>query len=169
MEPFKLREEILKEHSLAQCKKIVQWVGSDQKHFDELFNLFLNDEYRVTQRAGWPLSKCVEQHPGFIKKNFGKLITNLQRSHLHDAIKRNTIRLLQHVDIPKKYQGQVMNTCFSYVETPKEAVAIKAFSLTVLGKLAKNYPEILPELKLLIEERWDYETAAFRSRAKKIL
>ena len=169
MEPFKLREEILKEHSLAQCKKIVQWIGSDQQRFNELFNLFLTDEYRVTQRAAWPLSKCVELHPEFIKKNFGKLINNLQRSHLHDAIKRNTIRLLQYVDIPKKYQGQVMNICFSYVEAPKEAVAIKAFSLTVLGKLAKSYPEILPEIKLLIEEQLPHQTAAFKSRAKQLL
>jgi hypothetical protein len=46
-----LREEILKEHSKAQSNKIVSWIGNSQKKFDELFNLFLNDEYRVTQRA----------------------------------------------------------------------------------------------------------------------
>ena len=169
MEPFNLREEILQEHSLTQCKKIVQWVGSDQQRFNELFHLFLNDEYRVTQRAAWPLSKCVEQHSGFIKKNFGKLINNLQRAHLHDAIKRNTIRLLQYVDIPKKYHGQVMNICFEYLEAPKEAVAIKAFSLTVLGKLAKYYPEILLEIRLLIEEQLPHQTAAFKSKAKQLL
>jgi hypothetical protein len=32
----------------------------------------------------------------------------------------------------------------------------------------KDYPGIKQELKLIIEERWPYETAAFRSRAKKI-
>jgi hypothetical protein len=169
VEPFDLRDEILKEHSLTQCKKIAQWVGNDQRKFDELFNLFLNDEYRVTQRAAWPLGKCVELYPGFMKKNFGKLINNLRRPGLHDAIKRNTIRLLQYVEIPTKYQGQVMDICFGYVESPKEAVAIKAFSLTVLGKLAKDYPEILPEIKLLIEEQLPRQTAAFKSRAKQLL
>ena len=166
---FDLRAEILQEHSLSQCRKIVQWVGDDQQRFNELFNLFLHDEYRVTQRAAWPLSKCVELHPGFIKKQFGKLVSNLKRPNLHDAIKRNTIRLLQYVEIPKKYQGEVMNICFAFVEAPKEAVAIKAFSLTVLGQLAKSYPEILPEIKLLIEEQLPQQTAAFKSRAKKLL
>ena len=60
-----LRDEILKEHSKPQCNKIVQWVGDSQKRFDGLFNLFLNDEYRVTQRAAWPLSYCVIAHPEF--------------------------------------------------------------------------------------------------------
>ena len=51
-----LRAQILKAHSKANCTKIVNWVGSNQTRFDELFNLFLTDEYRVVQRAGWPLS-----------------------------------------------------------------------------------------------------------------
>jgi hypothetical protein len=62
-----------------------------------------------------------------------------------------------------------MDICFRYIAFPNEAVAVKAFSLTVLQNLSKTYPEILPEIKLLIEERWDHETAAFKSRAKKIL
>lgn len=164
-----LEYEILKEHSKEQCGKIVAWVGSSQPRFDELFALFLQGEYRITQRASWPLSYCVEAHPGFIKKNFDKLLDNLQRPGLHDAVKRNTIRLLQYVTIPEKFQGKVMDICFAYVASPTEAVAVKAFSLTVLGNLAKIYPDILPEIKLLIEEQLPHQTAAFKSRAKHFL
>ncbi len=62
-----------------------------------------------------------------------------------------------------------MDICFKYVESPTEAVAVKAFSLTVLSNLAKLYPEILPELKLLIEDQLPHQTAAFRSRAKVLI
>jgi hypothetical protein len=165
----KLREQILQEHSKANCMTIVNWVGSSQQRFDELFALFLNDGYRVTQRAAWPVSYCVEAHPAFIKKNFVKLVKNLQQPGLHDAVKRNTIRLLQYVDIPVKYQGPVMDICFGYVASPTEAVAVKAFSLTVLGNLSKQYPEIIPEIKLLIENQLPHQTAAFKSRAKAFL
>jgi hypothetical protein len=163
-----LREEILKEHSKAQCNKIVNWIGNSQKKFDELFNLFLNDKYRVTQRAAWPLSYSVIANPEFIKNNFSRLINNLKKPSLHNSIKRNSIRLLQFVSIPKKFHGDIMEICFRYVESPTEPVAIKAFSLTVLSNLSKQYPEILPEIKLLIEEQWPHQTAAFKSRAKKL-
>ena len=166
---FILREAILKEHSKTQCTKIVNWVGASQQRFDELFNLFLNDEYRVVQRAAWPVSYCVQAHPEFIKKHWNSFVKNLQKPNLHNAVKRNSIRLLQDIAIPKKHQGQIMDICFNYVESPTEAVAVKAFSLTVLGNLAKQYPEILPEIKLLIQEQMLHQTAAFKSRAKAFL
>lgn len=164
-----LREEILKEHSKAQCNKIVQWVGDSEKRFEELFNLFLNDVYRVNQRAAWPVSYCVIAYPKFIKKNFGRLIKNLQKAELHNSIKRNSVRLLQHVDIPEKFQGEIMEICFGYVASPIEPVAVKAFSLTVLGNLAKKYPEIIPEIKVLINEQLPHQTAGFKSRVGKLL
>lgn len=129
----------------------------------------MNDQYRVTQRAAWPLSYCAIAHPFFMKKNFDKLINNLGKPNMNDSIKRNTVRLLQQLGIPEKLEGAVMEICFNYMESPKEAVAIKAFSLTTLGKLAKKYPEIIPEIKLLIEEQLMHQSAAFKSSAKKIL
>jgi hypothetical protein len=164
-----LRTEILKEHSKAQCSRIVAWVGRSTERFDELFNLFLNDEYRVVQRAAWPISNCVIAHPGFITKHWDLLLKNLAKPDLHVSVKRNTVRLIQQVDIPKKYQGEVMDICFNYMASPTETVGVKAFSLSILGNLAAQYPEIIPEIKLLIEDQLPHQTAAFKSRAKKFL
>ncbi|MDQ2863917.1 MAG: hypothetical protein M3R50_09770 [Bacteroidota bacterium] len=164
-----LTEEILKEHSRKQCDKIVSWVREDAGKFNELFNLFLDGEYRITQRAAWPLSYCVIAHPALMKNNFEKFIANLKKPGLHDSIKRNSVRLLQSVDIPQEYEGDVMETCFRYLESANEAVAIKAFSLTVLGTLSKKYPEIIPEIKLLIEDQLPHQTSAFKSSAKMFL
>lgn len=162
-----LREEILKEHSKNQCNKIVTWIGDSQKRFDELFNLFLNDEYRVTQRAAWPLSNSVIDHPEFIKNKFSLLLNNLKKPGLRNSIKRNTIRIFGQVAIPKKFEGEIMEICFEYIASPDEMVAIKAYSLSVLQKLSKKYPEILPEIKVLIEDQLPHQTPAFKSRAKK--
>lgn len=164
-----LREQILQEHSKAMCARIVQWVGNAQERFDELISLFFNDEHRVVQRAGWPVSYCVAAHPRFILKHFDMLVKNLHKPDLHNAVKRNSMRLLQSVNIPELYQGEIMDICFQYIATPGQAAAVKAFSLTVLQNLAIIYPEILPEIKLIIEEQWDRETPAFKSRAKKIM
>jgi hypothetical protein len=166
---MKLRETILKPHSKASCDRIVKWIGDDQKRFDELFALSLDDEFKVSQWAGWPLSYCVQKHPKLIKKHFRELLKNVERKGIHEAVKRNTVRLLQYADIPGKFHGEVMDLCFRYISSPTEAVAVKAFSITVLQNLARQYPEIINEIKLVIEERWDYETVAFKTRAKKLL
>ncbi len=164
-----LRYEIRKEHSKIQCTRIVSWVGGNQEKFDELFHLFLHDEYRVIQRAAWPLSYCAIAHPNLMRKNFDKLVKNLQKPNLHDAVKRNTVRVLQEIDIPRKYHGVVMDICFRYLESVNEATAVKVYSLGILGKLAKQYPEIIPEIKLLAEDRSLHQRPAFKSKAKAFL
>lgn len=164
-----LKETILEEHSKKQCDLIVKWIGNDSGRFAQLMKLFFEGEYRVTQRAAWPMSYCVQKYPELIRPYFKKLLDNLNKKGLHNSIIRNTVRLLQTVDIPKKFEGQVMNTCFNFIQDPSTAVAVKAFSLTILEHLSVKYPEIIPELKLIIEERWGQETVAFRTRARKIL
>jgi hypothetical protein len=164
-----IRETLLAEHSKKQCDKIVEYIGNDKRRFAALMKLFFEGEYRLTQRAAWPMSYCVGNHPELIEPYYKPLIDNLKKKGLHNAIIRNTVRLLQDVEIPKKYQGKVMSLCFEFIQSHETMVAIKAFSLTILEKLSHSYPEIRPELKLIIEERWEHETPAFRSRAKKIL
>src|SRR5450432_171027 len=101
-----LEEALLKEHSKKQCDKIVHFIGSSKERFAELMKLFFAGEYRVTQRAAWPMSYCVRNHPQLIQPYFKKLLGNLEKNDLHDALKRNTVRLLQDVEIPKKHHGK---------------------------------------------------------------
>ena len=161
-----LRDMILESHSKSQTNKIINWVGQDQHRFDELVTLFLNDEYRVTQRAAWPLSYIAIAHPDLIKKHLKKLVENLRKPNLHNAIKRNTTRLLQHIPVPKALQGEVMDHCFHFIEDPNEAVAVKAFSLSILHNLSKQHPAILPEIRTIIESQIEHQTPAFKVRAK---
>jgi hypothetical protein len=106
-----LRTTLLAERSKAQTTRIIKWIGSDQKRFDELFHLFLNDEYRVVQRAAWPLSYCVISNPQLIRKHFAKLVKSMKKPGLGDSVKRNTVRLLQHIEIsheiPWRYNEQL--------------------------------------------------------------
>ena len=166
---MELEKLLASEHSKKQCDRIVKYIGSDKEKFAELMRLFFNGEYRITQRAAWPMSYVVRDHPALITPYFKKLLDHLDKPGIHVAIVRNTVRLLQDVEIPARFQGRVMSRCFDYVAAPETPIAVKAFSLTVLENLSKKYPEILPELKDIIESQWDQATPAFRSRAKKAL
>lgn len=164
-----IKEALLKEHSKAQCTKIVNYISHNQQRFDELFSLFISNEYRVVQRAAWPISYCVIAHPNLINKHWKTLILNLSKSNTHEAVKRNTLRFLQEVTIPEKYHGQLMDYCFKYVNTPTEPIAVKCFGLSVLHNLSKIYPEINQELKATIESMLPNASAGIKSRASKIL
>jgi hypothetical protein len=166
-----IREELLKEknHSKIQALKISAYACSSPKYFKELMQCFLSNEYRLAQRAAWSVSWSAKKNPELINPYIKDLVAQLSRSDVHDAVIRNSVRILQQIQIPETFHGELMNACFSFIESHTTPVAIKAFSLTALFNLSASYPEIKNELKLLIEERSSHETAAFKSRAKKIL
>ena len=130
---------------------------------------FLANDYRLAQRAAWSVSWATQKKPDMITPYIKDLVAQLERKDVHPAVIRNSVRVLEQLEIPEIFHGEVTNACFGFIETPSTPIAIKAFSLTTLFNLSKIYPEIKSELKLIIEENWDNETAAFRSRGKKIL
>ena len=163
-----LRSTILKEHSKRQTMKVVNYIGDNQHRFDELVKLFLGNEYRVTQGAAWPLSYCVQAHPALIKKHLRKIIQNM-RKPVHVAVKRNTVRFLQDIEIPKNLHGITTDICFRMLNSKDEPVAVKVFSMTVLANICKEHTELKKELKLSVEAQLPYGSAGFLNRAKKIL
>ncbi|SFP89931.1 hypothetical protein [Parafilimonas terrae] len=166
-----IREALLKEkdYNKEQALKITAHACSSPAYFKELMQFFLSGEYRLAQRAAWSVSRAATQNPELIKPYIKNLVEILQRKNIHDAVIRNSVRILQQVEIPEALHGELMNSCFEMIEQPSTPVAIKAFSLTALYNLSKYYPEIKNELKLIIETNFNNETAAFKSRGKLIL
>ncbi|MBS1557091.1 MAG: hypothetical protein JST69_00070 [Bacteroidetes bacterium] len=164
-----LSKELLKEYSKKQCIRIVQYVGNDADRLAELVNVFLGGPYRITQRAAWPLSYCVQKHPELIIPHLKTILKFTGQEGAPDAVKRNVMRFLQFMSIPKKYQGATLNLCLRFLSNKKEAVAVRVFAMTVLANLSKELPELKNELIPLIEDEMPYASAGFRSRGKRLL
>ncbi len=153
----------------ATVDRIVNFIGNDASKFKLLMKAFLDGPYRITQRAAWPLSYCVEAHPELIKPHLKAVIHNLQKPDTSESVKRNTLRLLQFVDIPKRLHGSTITICFSIMENKKEPIAVKVFAMTVLANVCKGYPEIRNEVITIIEDQMPYGSAGFVARGKRIL
>jgi len=149
--------------------QVSEYACTSAKNFKALMQCFLSNDYRLSQRAAWSVSWATKRKPGMIKPHIKSLVEQLERDDVHDAVIRNSVRVLQEIEIPEDLHGTVMNACFKLIEKPTTPVAIKAFSLTTLFNLSKIYPEIKQELQTIIEDRMDNEPAAFKSRGKKIL
>lgn len=156
-------------HSKAITDKIVKYVGNDPARFSLLVNIYLKGPYRITQRAAWPLSICVMAHPKLIDEHLARILKFVKQPGNHDSVKRNTVRLLQFIEIPKRYHGKVIDMCFGYLTDLKEPIAIKVFSMTVLANLVKGIPELKEELRITIEDQMPYGSAGFVSRGRKVL
>lgn len=164
-----IRQEILKEHSKAQTVKIANYIGNDADRFKDLVYLFLNDEYKVVQRAAWIISHCAEQHPQLIKPYIKAFIAKASEANIHNAVKRNVLRVLQFIEMNDDDMGIAADLCFKALISTTEPSAVKAFAITVLDNICKSYPELKKEFILILQEQLPYQSPAFVSRAKKVL
>lgn len=163
-----LRTLLLSEHSRAMADAAVLRIGTDPKRVAALVELLCGGDYRLTQRAAYPLGLIGEKQPGLLRPHLHGLIQKLGEP-AHPALHRNVLRLLEHVDIPTDQYGVLADVCFGFLYGAGSPVAIKAFSMTVLHRICLAEPELAQELCLYIAQRMPYETAAFKSRGKKIL
>lgn len=166
---MKIIDELLETHSKEQASKIANYIGDDAERFAELMTYMLGPVYRLSQRAAWPVSKCIERHPNLIEPYWGKLAAQLERDDAHVAVRRNVARLLQFVDIPKRREGRIFDACYNLVADPGQPVAVRCFSMTVAAKIARSKPELLDELRLIAKQYPAAATAGFRSRARNVL
>ncbi|HNJ58715.1 MAG TPA: hypothetical protein PLH33_06735 [Chitinophagaceae bacterium] len=164
-----IKKSLQNSYSKINIEAIATYACQNKNHFKELVEIYTGKDKRLSQMASWSLSYAVSKNSTLLQPHLKEIINQLNRKDVHDAVIRNALRILQDIEIPIKFHGTVMHTCFNFIETPSTPVAIKAFSLTILYNLSKIYTEIKPELICLIETNIQHETAAFKSRGNKIL
>ncbi|MCE2996204.1 MAG: hypothetical protein LW863_11425 [Flammeovirgaceae bacterium] len=164
-----LLESLKKSPSPAQYQQITAYIGTDKQRFSELILMYLEGPERITQRAASLLVHFAKKHPELIIGQLAILLKHVKHPHASKAIKRNTIRFLQDIAIPKRWQGKVTDICLSFLTSPYESIAVKAFSMTVLTNIAIENSELKNELIPIIEDQMPFGSAGFRNRGAKVL
>lgn len=164
-----IREALLSEHSKHQAMAVAGYVAADPERFAELMRLFLESEYRTSQRAALPVNYCATRNPELIHPYFERLVDLLGSNGTPVAIKRNIVRQLQFIDIPGDLHGKLYSLCIDLVDDTAATVAVRVFAMTVAAKIAKTEPDLMGELRLIVEKHLPHATAGFRARARRIL
>ncbi len=58
-----IRQQLLEVHSKENSKLIADYIGTNKDRVEELLNLFLGNEYRVTQRSSMVFPIISDNHP----------------------------------------------------------------------------------------------------------
>lgn len=163
-----IRASLTKEHSKQAAERIRDAVLQDCSLMGDLMNCFFDDDWVMNQRAAWPMCKIAIKKHELIYPYLPKMIDKLHDAK-HDAIIRNTVRILQDIDIPEDLQGVVFEICFDYLLDVKRPTAIRAFSVKTLFNISKNFPELQEELISELEIQKETGTVGFKNRCRNTL
>ncbi|MEM9885620.1 MAG: hypothetical protein AAF849_06985 [Bacteroidota bacterium] len=163
-------QEILSEkYSKDGMLEIVDRLKFKPQLIAEVMDCFFGENPKLAQRAAWATSHISDHLPHLLQPYLAAMLQHLKQEGLHDALPRNTIRILEKLTIPESLHGEAVSICFDYLADPTSTVGIKCFSMSVIWKICQYEPDLSNELKVLIEEQMDYQSNGFKSRGRRIL
>ena len=163
-----LSEVIMAEHSKAQAAMIADIIIQKPGLLDELMKIIFAEEEPLLRRAAWPLRFIHERNKYIFNNYFPIIITKLPEIK-SIAIQRNLLYILAYSHIPEFYYGRLLDFTSKILLNTSSSVASIIYSIDIFYNLSKNEPELLNELKLMIELLIPHATAGIRSKSLRTL
>lgn len=152
----------------SDVRRIAAWIGNDPDRFHALVSVLQEGSSPRSSKAAWVLSDCATAFPALLPPHLGTLVRML-RQPTTAAVRRNIVRILQFQELDEENAGLAAEACFRFLNASAEAVAVKAFSMTVLYNLTLKYPDLSRELRETLLALQPLGSPGIRSRAKNIL
>lgn len=139
--------------------------------FLKLLEYSFSDNRRLAFRASWTLSKACDRFPELIYPHLDDITKTLGKID-NESVERSFLRILSLTDLQKvsrNMHGLLADHCFTALDSPASAIAIKAYSMEILYKLSLIYPELGNELASSIRIMMEEGSAGIKARGTMIL
>lgn len=148
---IELIDLLLEEHSKKQVFVISDLIEKKPSLFKKLVDLAIYPDKKFPQRASWTLEELVTRHPNWILP-FVEEITLALPLLKHDGNRRNLVKILSRTDLPQQNLGLLLDICFEWVMDFNKAIAVKIHCITILERICKIEPDLISELKTVLQE-----------------
>lgn len=128
----------------------------------------LDEEGKVPMYFTWLLGEIVEKAPEMLVPVLPELFERRKQTNIQ-GYRRSLAKWMYHAGLPAGLEGEALDALFLWARDPAAQVSIVRFALLVLCGVAENYPDLRPELRLVLEEQRDLRTKNFQKQVDGIL
>jgi tRNA-dihydrouridine synthase len=163
-----LKEYLQNPSSKVQTVLISEYVLENPYLIAPLYHLIHSDKPKIQWHAAWVFEHIFIAKPEIIKPYLKEIVSEFHTIE-NNSVKRHFAKILSLTDINNMANGIFINTCFEWLKSELISVAVKAHCMQILFHLTLKYPDLKPELRIVLEEQIPFNSAGFKSRAQKIL
>jgi len=163
-----LNEIFATKRSQKQIEMAARLIIENPVLIDKLLFFLATNDKELNQKAAQTFHKITDINKNLLARYQMQLLPVLKIS-VHISVKRCVLRLFSQIGIDNEIAGQVVDECFNFLTENNQPTAIKVFAMTTIAAIAQRYPELMQELRPILEEQMPYASAGFKSRAGKIL
>jgi 8-oxo-dGTP diphosphatase len=139
--------------------------------FLKLYEYSYSADKKLAFRASWTLTKVCDKFPEIIYPYLSQIVETLGKID-NESTLRSFLRIISLTSIEKvntRQHGILADFCFDALKSGVSAIAIKAYSMEILYKLALKYPELANELSASVNLLQGEGSAGIVARGRMIL
>ena len=154
---------------------------NNPKLVPKLLSILFKVDDKISPRAAWVFEFMCNNDINTIVPHLDMFTKNMHKVHLDSAV-RPVAKICELITIAytnkednniktvltETHKERIIENCFDCMIND-EKVAPKAYSMSVLFLLGKDYDWVYPELARILEDDFSKQTAAFKARARHIL
>ena len=163
-----IREFLRIDSSRLNADILVDKIEENPHVLGTVWDIMFEDSYPLSMRAGRVIYLFCQKHPYLIEPRVEEILEHLP-SVKTESVLRNLLGILSVLKLPEDHAGRLFDICFSIVESPRAAIAHKAYALTILYNISEMEPGLKPELIALFEGQMDTESSGIKSRTRNLL
>lgn len=163
-----LREFVIYQNGKEHIDKVADYIGPDADRFAQLVQIICENKPKYAQKATWVMEHCCDRFSFLVDPHIDELLAVIQQPG-HQGVRRGVMRSLESRPMNDDQAGLALEIAFNFLEAADENVAIKVYAMGMILNLSKDYPELRQELKLHIEAQLPFQSAAFKSKAARVL
>jgi 8-oxo-dGTP diphosphatase len=168
-------EDLMLMISSIMGRKEAEWVAKSAVEnpviFQKLIEYSYSDDRKLAFHSSWILSKVCDQAPDIIYPYLKAMVLGLGKLE-NESSQRSFLRIISISELKnlgEKYQGILAEYCFTALKSGFSPIAVKAYSMEILYKLAIIYPGLVQELAACINILQGEGSAGIISRGRMIL
>ena len=166
-----LRQLINNMMSMKEAEWLSDSALSNPSIFRKLLEYSRSEDTRLAFRASWTLTKVCDKNPEIINPHLATIVEILPET-LNESVERSFLRILSFTDmglLSEKHHGLLADYCFSELNSPSSAIAIKAYTMEILFRLSMLYPQLANELAVSVRAIMEEGSAGIVARGNAIL
>lgn len=144
--------EILTDSGRSTADMAVDVISQRPELFDEAYQLCMKQDGKMAMRAARVVWLIAEEMPDLFHPYYSDMVHRLSGLR-HSSVKRCMLKILTIYDLSndEELHGHIIEACFNYMNDGCEEIAIRGYSITVLVRMIKIYPEISGELMAALQ------------------
>ena len=133
-------------------EEMIAFLKTHPEYFNEAIGLAISDNQPFAWRSAFVLFDSMEENDKRIKKHINTIIKCINDKK--DGHQRELLKILYKMNLNEKQEGIVFDTCIRLWEQIGKNPSVRITALKFILKIAGKYPELLEEIKFLLNEEY---------------